>query len=188
MYARLVDESAERLRELRSEELHDLTLAALVLGLALLATQAHPALAMPLFLGGISVGALGVRALWRRWDLLDRLADERDAYVIPAVRAYASREASMERRRASAALIRAELPRLPRESPAREAAAAELEALTAELDDGDLALDPVCAVACRRLLTDSDQSPFLDSSLSAEELRSRVRRIRAGFVPRDPAT
>ena len=32
----------------------------------------RPSLALPLMLGGFVVGALGVRALWRRWDLVDR--------------------------------------------------------------------------------------------------------------------
>lgn len=187
MYARLVDESAARLRELRKEEWHDLTLAAFVLVLALVATQVYPALAMPLFLGGVSVGALGVRALWRHWDLLDRLADAPDAYVIPDVMAYASRDATMERRHTSAALIRGELAHLPPASPVRGPAAEELEALTTELDDDHLVLDPACAVACRRLLTDPDESPFFNPSVSAEELRSRVRQIRAGFRPRELA-
>ena len=63
MYARAVDEAAARLRELRHEEWEDLGLAALALGLAVVATQVRPAFAMPLFLGGLAVGALGVRAL-----------------------------------------------------------------------------------------------------------------------------
>ena len=188
MYARLVDESAERLRELRREQRQDLTLAAFVLALAIVASQAQPALAMPLFLGGIFVGALGVRALWRRWDLVDRLADDRDAYVIPDVMAYASRDATMERRHCSAAQIRGELARTTFVSTATGVTADELEALTSELDDGDLVLDPACAVACRRLLTDPSESPFLNPAVSAAEVRSRVRRIRDGFRPRGLAT
>ena len=94
MYARAVDEASSRLRELRQEECGDLGLAALSLGLALAATQVRPVFAMPLFLGGVVVGARGVRALWRRWDLVERLAGERDAYVIPEVLACAAREAT----------------------------------------------------------------------------------------------
>ena len=91
MYARAVDDGAARLRALRHEELEDLGLAALVLALAVAATQTRAELAVPLLLGGLVVGARGVRALWRRWDLVERLSGEVDAYVIPEIRAYAAR-------------------------------------------------------------------------------------------------
>jgi hypothetical protein len=181
MYARAVDEAAVRLRELRHEEWGNLGLATLAFGLAAAATETRQALAMPLFLGGLAAWALGVRALWRRWDLVDRLSGERDAHMISEVRAHASREATMDRRRIFEALI---LGRL-RESPdVRIAAAAELEALANELGDDDLALDPASAVACWRLLSHVDESPLLNPALPHEELRSRVRQIRAGFQPR----
>ena len=106
MYARAVDDASVRLHELRREELQDFGLAALAFGLALAATQLRPAFAMPLFLGGVAVGALAVRALWRHWDLVDRLAGDRDAYVISDVLAYASRETTNERRHWFAAVIR----------------------------------------------------------------------------------
>jgi hypothetical protein len=105
MYARAVENAESRLRELRNEQWLDLSLAALVTGLALAATGVRPALAMPLFLGGLYAWALGIRALFRHWDLLDRLAGERDAHVIPAVAAYAGRHATMESRDSLAAGI-----------------------------------------------------------------------------------
>jgi hypothetical protein len=184
MYARAVDEAAARLRALRHEELEDLGLATLALVLAIVAAEVRPALAMPLFLGGLAVGALGVRALWRRWDLVERLAGERDAYVIPEVLAYASREATIDRRHSYAALIRSRLPQPGLVSDARMVAAAdELESLAAELDDSALALDPAAAVACMRLLTDLGESPLLNPALPPEDLRARVRQIRCGFRP-----
>jgi len=181
MYARAIDDASVRLRELRHEEWEELGVAALALGLAIAATQFRPALAVPLFLGGLVVGALGVRALWRRWDLLERLSGEREAYVISEVLAFASREASMERRHSFAALIRSRLT-----APVDVqviAAAEELRALASELDDGEVALDPACAVACMRLLTDLTESPLLNPALPPEELRSRIRQIRSGFGP-----
>jgi hypothetical protein len=48
----------------------------------------------------------GVLAGWRRWDLLDRLVGERDAYAIPGVRARAEQEASMANRRSLSGAIR----------------------------------------------------------------------------------
>jgi hypothetical protein len=185
VYARAVDEAGVRLRELRREEWENLGVGALALGLALAATLVRPAFAVPLFLGGLAVGASGLRALWRHWDLLDGLAQERDAYVIPEVLAYASREATIERRRGFAAVICSTLgPR--RVLDARFASAVEeLEALASELEDVGLRLDPACAVACMRLLSDPE-SPLFDPRASPIELRAYVRRIRSGFTPRTP--
>jgi hypothetical protein len=105
MYARAVENAESRLRELRNEQWLDLSLAALVTGIALAATGVRPALAIPLFLGGLYAWALGIRALVRHWDLLDRLAGERDAHVIPAVAAYAARHATLATRDSLAAGI-----------------------------------------------------------------------------------
>ena len=185
MYARAVDEAAIRLRELRHEEWGNLGLGALALGVAAFAAEVRPAFALPLFVGGLVVWALGVRALWRRWDLLDRLAAERDAYVIPDVLAYASRETAMDHRRSSAASIRSIVRQPGPTLQARVDAAAEgLESLACALDDEELALDPACAVACRRLLSDPIGSPLLNPALPPEDLRSRVEKIRAGFTTR----
>jgi hypothetical protein len=185
MDARTIDDAGERLRELRHEEWEDLSLAALALGLAVVAAEARPSLALPLFLGGIGVGALGLRALWRRWDLVDRLSGERAAYVIPDVLACAVREATMERRHSFAALIRGALAEPGHGLEVRIAAvAAELEALASDLDDPGLALEPGCAVACMRLLSDLEGSPLLDAAVPPEELGSRVYQIRSGFGSR----
>jgi hypothetical protein len=182
MYARAVDEASVRLRELRHEEWEDLALAGLAVVFAVAATQVRPALALPLFLGGVALGALGVRALWRRWELLDRLAGERDAYVISEVLHYAAREATIERRQAMAAVIRSHLEQ---PEPAFEetvaAASDQLEALARELDDVELALDPACAFGCAQLLSDVADSPLLDPACPRDELRSRVCQIRSGF-------
>ena len=109
MYARAVDESAARLRELRHEERSSLGLGALALALSLVATSLRPELAVPLFIGGIAVGALGVRAVWHRWDIVDRLLGERDSYVISEIRERAVYETTMERRRVLAAGLRGSL-------------------------------------------------------------------------------
>jgi hypothetical protein len=181
MDARTVDEAASRLRELRHEERDDFGLAALALALSLVATQILPELAVPLFVGGLAVGALGVRAAWHRWEIVDRLVGERAAYVISEIRDRAAHEATMERRRMLAAHVRTWL-----DEPVPHrliVVAAELDALASELDDDELALDPACAVACARLLSDPERSPLLNPALPQDELRSRVRRIRSGFAP-----
>jgi hypothetical protein len=182
MYARAVDDAGTLLRSLRREKWEDLGLAAFVLVLAVVAAAFRPALALPLFVGGLALGALGLRALWRHWDLLERLSGERDAYVIPEVYAYASRETELGRRQSFAALIRSRLPQPGLVSDARVVAAAEeLEALARDLEDGALTLEPAAAVCCMRLLTDLGESPLLNPSLPPEDLRSRIRQIRSGF-------
>ena len=185
MYARAVDNSSARLRELRQDEWGNLGLAALVLGLAVAATELRPELALPLFLGGLVAAARGVRALWRRWDLVARLAGEGDAHVIPEVLAYARRHSTMDSRRCFAASIRSRLPRAGFAVDARIVAAADvLEALADELEDETLDLDPAAAVACMRLLSDPCESPLLNLRVPPENLRSRACQIRAGFTPR----
>jgi hypothetical protein len=94
MYARDVDEAAVRLGYLRRQTREQLGVAAVALVLAVGAAVAQPVLAVPLFLGGVVVGALGLRSFWCHWDLLDRLAADRDAHTIPEVRAYAGRGSS----------------------------------------------------------------------------------------------
>jgi hypothetical protein len=178
MYARAIDDAATRLRKLRHEEWEGLALGALALALALCATQVRPSLAVPLFLGGLVVGGRGLVAGVRRWDLVDRLVDERDAYVIAEVRAHAAREATMARRRDCSATIRSLLVTHGDETAALAGLAAALEALAAELDDTELELEPACAVACARLLDDEERLLRADASMHA-----RVERIRAGFGP-----
>jgi hypothetical protein len=55
-----------------------------------------------------------------------------------------------------------------------------LEELACELEDAGLELDPACALACRRLVTDPSVSPLLNPALP-DDLPSRIARIRAGF-------
>jgi hypothetical protein len=139
---------------------------------------------VPLFVGGISVGILGVRALWRHWDLVDRLADQPDAYYLLEVQAFASREATMERRRIFAALIREHLGPASACDTRLSEVSDELAVLADELEDDSLDIRPSCAVACRRLVSDPTQSPLLDPERSLAELRSSVLRLQAGFTSR----
>ena len=185
MYARAVDDAEIRLRELRREEWGDLALAFLALALALAATQYAQSLAVPLEIGGLAVGALGIRALWRHWDLVDRLADEPDAYAIAEVLAYASRESTMDRRRRSAVFLRRqlELSSTDRLSGV-DSAAEELAVLAAALEDEALELSPACAMLCSRLVNEPAESPLLNSALPQDGLRATVFRIRSGFTRR----
>jgi hypothetical protein len=183
MSARAIEDAREQLRRLQCEQWGDLGLGLAALTVAVGATQFHRALAVPLLLGGLVVGARGMRAVWRRWDLVDRLVGDPDAYVIAEVSAYAARQATMARRHSFAAAIRGTI-RDSAPSDRISAAAGELEALARELDDEDLALEPPLAVACMRLVEDPVESSLLGPGHASEELPSRIYRIRAGFSPR----
>ena len=106
MHARAVEDFERRLGELHRDELQEFGLGGAALAASFAAATLCPPLVIPLFVGGIAVAGLGIRASWRHWDLLDQLADDRDAYTIPEVRDYAAREARIERRAYYAALIR----------------------------------------------------------------------------------
>ena len=85
MSARAIDEAEARLLELHHEERYRLGLSAVALAASLAMTAIDVRVARPLFVGGLAVGVLGMRTFWQRWDIVDRIADERDAYVIPEV-------------------------------------------------------------------------------------------------------
>lgn len=185
MYAWEVDRATIELHGLRQEEWVNAALAALAFGLALGASELAPGVALPLLVGGLTATFLAVRAFWRRWDLLDRLALDRDAYRIPEVRLRADRSATMENRHVLAGSIRRllEPPGYPRAARVR-ANAEGLEALARELEDPTLSLEPACAVACTQLLIEATVSPLFNEALPADDAGARVRQIRAGFERR----
>jgi hypothetical protein len=179
MIARAVEDAGRRLDDLRREELEDGALAAAALVLAIVASAIRPAFALPLFAGGIFVAGRAVLASWRRWDLLDRLVVEPDAYALAEVRGRAEQEASMANRRMLSRAIHSRLELAA--DPLVVANADQLVDLAAELADPRLELDPACAARCSRLLTDGLESALIDSALPAEDVRSRLIQIRSGF-------
>jgi hypothetical protein len=183
MVARAVEQADRRLRDLRREEWEDGAVAAAALVLAVAASVVRPEFGLPLLVGGVFVAGRGIVAGWRRWDLLDRLVVERDAYAIPEVRARGEQEAGMPNRRWLSLAIRSRLELAA--NPRIVANAEELSALAEELLDPHLAIDPACAAACSRLLTDELSSPLINSGLPAEDVRSRLVQIRCGFHRRD---
>jgi hypothetical protein len=175
-------EARRELRDLRVEERADLGLAAIAIGLALVATQVAATLALPLFLGGLVIAVLGGRACFRRWDLSERLLLDPDAYEIAEIRDRAAQFATLQERRRLAWSIRGLLAEEGTFRASRvEAVAEELAQLAEELDDEHLVLEPICAAHCRLLLTDSAESPLLNPDVPPDGLRIALTRIRAGF-------
>ena len=182
MYARAVQDASQRLHALHVEEREDVAVAAVALALSVGATQVRPALALPLFVGGLVVAARGIRATWRHWDLVDRLTRDGDAYAIPEVFARAARETTLERRRTFAAVLHTSLQRpSPDLEPRLLAAREEIEALIGELEDERLRLEAEAAVACMQLVSDGTGSPLLNAALPPDDLQAHVRHIRSGF-------
>jgi hypothetical protein len=190
MYARQVEEQSTELHELKHDELELMGLTVLCFGLAL-AAHGRPMIALPLLAAGLAGAALAVRAFWRRWDLVDRLLMEREAYEIVEVRTRAEHMALLENRRSLASSIRWRLEhasalaepdgRLFRVAP-------ELAELADELADETLELDPLRAVECERLLTDGITSPLVDPTASVDDLYAWICRIRAGLKSRAVAS
>jgi hypothetical protein len=184
MVSRDVERAADRLRAFQVGALEHFTLAAIALGLALVASRFLPAFALPLLVGGIASLALGVRDEIRRWDLIDRVVLDRDACQIPVVLDRARRAATMKNRRALSSSIRILLAQSDRITARQvDELSEELETLARRLDDPELTLDPVAAITCERLLTDVGESPLLDPSASVEDARARIRSVLAGFRP-----
>jgi hypothetical protein len=181
MDARTVERAELRLHELKLESVGDLALAVVALAGAVVGTRLLPSLAAPLLVGGLGVGLLGLRALVRRYLLVEDLTLDRAAHAIPEVHRAALRTASPEHRRVLAGTIRhtltaPELARAERVDANRDV----LEELTTALEDEELTLDPVSAAALDRLLTDG-QSGLYSSAVPADELRSRLRQVLASF-------
>ena len=170
------------MHDLRREEWEDFAVAVAAFALAVAASSLRPAFAFPLFLGGALLAFRAVLAGWRRWDLLDRLLVEPDAYAIPEVRVRAEQQASMANRRSLNRAIRFRLEL--GENPRVAANADDLAALAKELVDPQLVLDPVCAAVCSRLLTDEVGSPLINFELPADDLRSQLLQVRSGFRTR----
>jgi hypothetical protein len=173
------------LDDLRHEAWDEAMVAGLALVSAVAATHLVPSLALPLLLGGMAVAFRAMRTFWRRWDLLHRLTGERDAYSIREVRSEAEKAATIESRRRLAEAIRWHVREPGSACAARIGACADdLLALAIELEDADFVLDPASAVSCTRLVSEGPESPLLNPAMPAEDLRSSVNRIRAGFERR----
>jgi hypothetical protein len=181
MTARQIDEAAKRLHDLRLESVEDLALAGGAFTLALTATRLAPSLAVPLLVGAMAVTFLGIRALVRRWFLVEDLAVERDAYAIGAVRRYGERVSSPERRRLLADSLRAILEGSSADVAVRVAAVRpELKELIAALEDPRRTPEPEAVVTIERWLHVSPQ-PLHDSEVPVDQLRSRLRSLLVDF-------
>lgn len=137
------------------------------------------ALAVASFCEAVVAGAV-FRA---RSEQIAQLALERAAYAIPDVARY-GRSCNRERKRLAAWLAEVVADaRLPGSLYLADRVARfgrDLDRLASDLATS-AAIDPVSAVACRRLLTHAVDSPLYNERLPAEDLLVVLQRIRAGI-------
>jgi hypothetical protein len=184
MNARQLDEATTRLHDLRAQSVGDFVLAVAATGLALTATQLRPVLAIPFLVGAVGVGFLGVQAYVRRIFLVEELADDRDAYAIPAVRRFGERAMTLGHRHRLAQSIRVAMTDSSAEMTARlQMVRVELDQLVAVLEDEQRSLEPYSLVALEHWLNDPGGS-FRNPLVPAVELRSRLRRVIVDFDER----
>ena len=186
MNARAVEEASARLARRRHQALESglLALAVAFLGVPAFLLSAEAGLALEV--GALVQVGVALYACLDRRGFRERLALEPDAYVIPEVARFGAEVASPRERRRLAEWIR-EIVRDPYQPGALYATARvkrfarELEALARDLASPATRVNPVSAVAVRRLLTYAGESPLYNPTLSDEDLEAALRRIRSGF-------
>src|SRR6266545_3794681 len=131
-------------------------------------SRSGSALSVALAAGSFVVALLAIRAFAERCELVDSVADDRDALAIPAVRARAERITAPRELDRAAATLR----RLAESAPAPRIAACRPELL--ELADALLssgALELSVAVECVRFV-EGPGSPLFDAQVADVQLRA----------------
>ena len=189
MDAEIVSRAAGELASLRRLARQQ---AAVALAAALIAAPTallDPRLALGLGVGASLEGFLTFTTVIRRRTLVTSLALHREAYLLPDVRRYGIRLATMKSRRAFAMVIASLLrdaggsrtgvelvERVIWQAPA-------LAALARALLQPENAVEPTAMAACAQLLRDGRASPLLNPALPRADLEDVLCRIHAGISP-----
>jgi hypothetical protein len=182
-----LEHAAHDLDRLRRRALQAAALAAAAGVVALLAGLLFAPLALAMAVGAVAEIVLAVGALYGRRQLVARLALQPAAYVIPEVAAYGTRAAELCQRARLAewiveVLAEAGSPHSLYLGERVRVVAHELEALAHDLVSPVKSVEPVSAVACRRLLTRMTESPLYNPRLPLEDLQLALHGIRAGIA------
>jgi hypothetical protein len=186
VYERALEQAAHDLARRRHRAVHAGVLGFAAAWASLAAVWFSIPLAAALGAGALLEALLAAAALDARRQLIARLALQPAAYVLPEVAAYGARAAQPPQR----ARLAAWLAELVAEAGTpfslclgdRVALVAhELEALARELVSPARSVEPVSAVACRRLLTHLAESPLYNPGVPVGELHAALHRIRAGI-------
>ncbi len=186
MHEREIERAAQELRQGRRRAIERSVLALVAGGCALAALGFSSRLALALGAGAAVEALLAAAASLGRRDTIGRLALQPAAYVLPEVRDYGRRSAEPSERERLAAWLgelvaESRLPGSIYLGDRVTAFARDLATLARELGSPAARVEPVSAVACRRLLTDAVGSPLYNPRLSAEDLRLTLDRIRSGI-------
>jgi hypothetical protein len=184
--ARSIEEASRELERRRWQVSADVAFALVAGALAAPGVLFEPPVALALAIGATIALALSLVAAVRRYLLIERLALDRDAYAIAAVRRYGRRLTSRRMRERLSRSLRSVVADSWRcESyipPGRVAAfATELEELARELAEAACHVEPVSAASCLLLVSDGMESPLLNPTVPGEDLRAALLRIRSGI-------
>lgn len=187
MEERALERAAHELDRQRQRGCQAAALAASAALAAGVAAMFSLPVAVALGAGAFLEALLAAVAVGRRHELVARLALEPAAYALPVVAAYGARVAQESQRARLAAwlvevITEACMPHSLYLGDRVALVSQELEALARELVSPTRSVEPISAVACRRLLTHAVESPLYNPDLPLEDLHSALRRIRAGIA------
>lgn len=186
MYERALEQAAYELARRRRRGIQAAALAAGAACAAGVATFFSLSLAAALGAGAMIEMLLAVAAAISRRELVARLALEPAAYVLREVAAYGARAVqARQRARLAAWLIEvtadAYAPHSLYLGDRVALVTQELEALARALVSPARSIEPASAVACRRLLTHTVDSPLYNPRVPLDDLHLTLRRIRTGI-------
>jgi hypothetical protein len=187
MHARELEAAAETLERKRRQVVHAFVAAVTVAAVAIAIGPSFTRIGLVLGIGAAFEVLLACAFWFDRRELIERLALDPAAYVIPAVASFGSRVAALRERERLAAWIRSvacepERPGSFHLPDRARAFAREFETVAQELARPTATVQAPVAVACRRLLTRPVQSPLYNPNLPEEDLAALLRRIRAGIA------
>lgn len=186
MTARQVDRAAERLDGIRQRRRGRLVALGVAAAAALVALTQSTALAISFGLGVLVMALLAFSDTCRRRELLQRLALNPNAYVVPEVKRYGDYLVGPRGRRRLAASLDRVLSHAgtpmsycigERVNKFRD----EIEALAASLRAPKSDVEPTSVALCWRLLTRAAESPLYNGNIPADDLGFQVQRIQAGI-------
>lgn len=187
MNARELEQAQSDLGARRRKAVHTAALACVAIVVALPLVWLSPRLAIALAAAAAGEAAVAAAVFHGRRERIARLALDPAAYAIRDVERYGQRCVG-ERRKLAAWLVEVVAEaRMPASFYLRDRvdrSAADLELLARELGASAAKVQPASAVACRRLLTHTVESPLYNPRVPADELRSALLRIRAGIRTR----
>lgn len=189
MNIRAAEHAAERVERARQFFFHAVALAALTVAAATAAAIWLRTATFPLAALAAIESVVVMGAYYGQRDLLQRLALEPEASLVPAVQRYHQglvRQPARDRLAASITSLISDA-RLPYAICLSDRVALvedQLRLLARELATPEITVQPRSVVACRRLLSHGVESPLFNPGVPIEQLHATLLRIRFGIGKR----